>query len=176
MVEGVIETLKTSAFAEQRPGTSGLRKKVSVFLQPNYLENFVQSIFDRLDPHERETLVLGGDGRFHNREAVQIVLRMAAANGFTRVLVGQGGILSTPAASCVIRKRGACGGIILSASHNPGGPDGDFGVKFNVANGGPAPEPVTEAIYALSRRIDRYKILEAATVDIDKSAPARSAT
>ncbi len=167
MTDSAIRTVTTSPFDDQRPGTSGLRKKVSVFLQPNYLENFVQSIFDNLDPHERGTLVLGGDGRFHNREAAQIVLRMAAANGFTRALVGQGGILSTPAASCVIRKHGACGGVILSASHNPGGPNGDFGVKFNVANGGPAPEPVTEAIYAISRRIDRYRIVEAATVDID---------
>ena len=113
-------------------------------------------------------LVLGGDGRFHNREAVQIILKMAAANGFARVMVGRGGILSTPAASCVIRKHGACGGVILSASHNPGGPDGDFGVKFNIANGGPAPEPVTEAIYALSRRIERYLIRPSADVDIDR--------
>jgi len=163
-----IRTVATSPFDDQQPGTSGLRKKVSVFLQPNYLENFVQSIFDSLDPHERGTLVVGGGGRFHNREAIQTVLRIAGANTFTRVLVAQGGILSTPAASCVIRKRGACGGVILSASHNPGGRDGDFGVKFNGANGGPAPEHVTEAIYALSRRINRYKILETATVDIDK--------
>jgi phosphoglucomutase len=113
-------------------------------------------------------LVLGGDGRFHNRQAIPVILRMAAANGFGTVLVGQGGILSTPAASCVIRKHGACGAIILSASHNPGGPDGDFGVKFNVANGGPAPEPVTEAIYALSRRIERYFTLDAGDIDIDR--------
>lgn len=167
MAERAKKTVQTQPFDDQRPGTSGLRKKVSVFLQPNYLENFVQSIFDSLTRREGETLVLGGDGRFHNRQAVQTVLKMAAANGFARVLVGQGGILSTPAASCVIRKHGACGGVILSASHNPGGPDGDFGVKFNVANGGPAPEPVTEAIYALSQRIDRYLMLEAGVVDID---------
>ena len=167
MADSSIRTMATSPFDDQRPGTSGLRKKVSVFLQPNYLENFVQSIFDHLDPRERRTLVLGGDGRFHNREAIQTVLKMAAANGFARVLVGQGGILSTPAASCVIRAHGASGGVILSASHNPGGPDGDFGVKFNVENGGPAPEPVTEAIYAISRRINRYSILDAPAVDID---------
>jgi phosphoglucomutase len=167
MTDGAIKAVETSPFPDQRPGTSGLRKKVSVFQQPNYLENFVQSIFDSLDQRQGQTLVLGGDGRFHNREAAQTILRMAAANGFARVLVGRGGILSTPAASCVIRKYGACGGVILSASHNPGGPDGDFGVKFNTANGGPAPEAVTEAIYALSGRIRRYRILDAADVDID---------
>jgi len=167
MADSAIKTVETAPFEGQRPGTSGLRKKVSVFQQPNYLENFVQSIFDSLERRQGQTLVLGGDGRFHNREAVQTILRMAAANGFARVVVGRGGILSTPAVSCVIRKRGACGGVILSASHNPGGADGDFGVKFNVANGGPAPEHVTEAIYALSRRIDRYRMLEAGAVDID---------
>ena len=167
MVDSVIKTVETTPFEDQRPGTSGLRKKVSVFQQPNYLENFIQSIFDSLERRQGETLVLGGDGRFYNREAVQTILKMAAGNGFERVLVGRGGILSTPAASCVIRKYGVCGGIILSASHNPGGADGDFGVKFNASNGGPAPEHVTEAIYALSRRIDRYRSLDAADVDID---------
>jgi phosphoglucomutase len=167
MSDGAIQTVKTSAFADQRPGTSGLRKKVSVFQQPHYLENFVQSIFDSLARRQGETLVLGGDGRFGNRAAAQTILRMAAANGFARVMVGQGAILSTPAASCVIRKHGACGGVILSASHNPGGPDGDFGVKFNVANGGPAPEPVTEAIFVISQRLDRYLTFEAGEVDID---------
>ena len=164
----VLDSVETSPFEDQRPGTSGLRKKVSVFQQPHYLENFVQSIFDSLAPESRRLLVLGGDGRFHNREAVQVILKMAAANGFARVLVGRGGILSTPAASCVIRKHGACAGVILSASHNPGGPDGDFGVKFNTSNGGPAPEPVTEAIYALTRRIERYRILPVPDVDIDR--------
>lgn len=168
MTDGTIETVAASPFQDQRPGTSGLRKKVSVFQQPNYLETFIQSIFDSLDQRAGQTLVLGGDGRFNNREAVQIILRMAAANGFAQVLVGRGGVLSTPAASCVIRKRRACGGIILSASHNPGGVAGDFGVKFNVSNGGPAPEQVTEAIFALSRRIARYRILRAADVDIDR--------
>jgi len=161
-------TITTKPFDDQRPGTSGLRKKVSVFQQPHYLENFVQAIFDSLSAYQGQTLVLGGDGRFHNREAVQIILKMAAANGFGRVLVGQGGILSTPAASCVIRKHGAFGGIILSASHNPGGPDGDFGIKYNTGNGGPAPEKLTEAIYRRSREIHSYRIAETSDMPLDK--------
>ena len=163
-----VRAIETTPFPDQRPGTSGLRKKVSEFLQPRYLENFVQSVFDSMDDRRGRTLVLGGDGRFHNREAIQVILRLAAANGFGKVMVGQGGLLSTPAASCVIRKHRACGGIILSASHNPGGPRGDFGVKFNTANGGPAPEQVTEAIYDLSRCISRYLLLDAGDVDIDR--------
>jgi phosphoglucomutase len=162
-----IKTISTTPFNDQKPGTSGLRKAVAVFKSPHYLENFVQSIFDTLDC-EGQTLVLGGDGRYYNRQAIQIVLKMAAANGVGRVLVGQGGILSTPAASCVIRKYKAYGGIILSASHNPGGPDGDFGIKYNISNGGPAPEKVTEAIYARTKAIDSYKILDAPDVDLDK--------
>lgn len=169
MASSAVETVQTTPFGDQRAGTSGLRKKVSVFQQPHYLENFVQSIFDSLDRRDGETLVLGGDGRFHNREAAQTILRMAAANGFARVLVGRGAILSTPAASCVIRKHAACGGIILSASHNPGGPGGDFGIKFNTANGGPAPEPVTDAIHALSRGIARYRTLRTPDLDIDST-------
>ncbi len=149
-------TVATQPIAGQRPGTSGLRKKVSVFQQPGYLENFVQAIFDSLEGFKGQTLVLGGDGRFYNDRAIQTIVRMAAANGFGRVLVGQNGILSTPAASCVIRKRQAFGGIILSASHNPGGPDGDFGIKYNTGNGGPAPEAVTEAVYRNTQRIGRY--------------------
>ena len=159
-------TVPTQPIAGQRPGTSGLRKKVSEFLQPTYLENFVQSIFDTIAPAERRILVLGGDGRFHNRQAIQPILRMAAANGFGKVLVGQGGILSTPAASCVIRKHGACGGIILSASHNPGGPHGDFGIKYNIGNGGPAPEAITEATFKRSRELAEYKISDAAAPDL----------
>ncbi len=155
--------------ADQKPGTSGLRKKVPVFQQPNYVENFVQSIFDSLDGFAGKTLVIGGDGRYYNREVVQIVIRMAAANGFGRVLVGQGGLLSTPAASNVIRKYKAFGGIILSASHNPGGPHGDFGIKYNIGNGGPAPEKITEAIFAQhARRSTDYRIARrAADVDLD---------
>jgi hypothetical protein len=132
-------TYSTKPYDDQRPGTSGLRKRVATFRQGNYLRNFVQSVFDSQGELQGATLVLGGDGRFYNRDAIQVILKMAAANGIGRVLVGQGGILSTPAASCVIRKYGAAGGLILSASHNPGGPDGDFGIKFNTANGGPAP-------------------------------------
>ena len=162
-----IQTVATSPYTDQQPGTSGLRKKVPVFQQENYLENFVQSIFDSLDGSAGQTLVLGGDGRFYNREAIQIILKMAAAHGFGKVMVGQGGILSTPAASCVIRKYQALGGIVLSASHNPGGPNGDFGIKYNVGNGGPAPEAVTEAIFARSKEISRYQISDGADVDID---------
>jgi phosphoglucomutase len=158
----------TQPFTDQKPGTSGLRKKVPVFQQPHYLENFVQSIFDSLEAFQGQTLVVGGDGRYYNRQAIQIILKMAAANGFGRVLVGQGGILSTPAASGVIRKYQAFGGIILSASHNPAGPNEDFGIKYNISNGGPAPEKVTEAIFARSKVIDQYKILDAADVDLDK--------
>ncbi|HTP72243.1 MAG TPA: alpha-D-glucose phosphate-specific phosphoglucomutase [Burkholderiaceae bacterium] len=168
-----IQTVATQAFTGQRPGTSGLRKKVQVFLQPHYLENFVQALFDGLDGSAGQTLVLGGDGRFHNRTAVQTILRMAAAHGFGRVLVGRGGILSTPAVSCVIRKHKAYGGIVLSASHNPGGPDGDFGIKYNVANGGPAPEKITDGIYARSQTLTAYRISDAAAVDIDSLGAQR---
>ena len=159
-------SVPTTPIAGQRPGTSGLRKKVTVFQQPGYLENFVQAIFDSLEGFKGQTLVLGGDGRFHNPEAIQIIVRMAAANGFGRVLVGQHGILSTPAASCVIRKHQAFGGIILSASHNPGGPEGDFGIKYNTGNGGPAPEKITEAIYAHTQTITRYLTLDAPDVNL----------
>ncbi len=163
-----IHTVSTQPFTDQKPGTSGLRKQVAVFQKRNYLENFVQSIFDSLDGFHGHTLVVGGDGRYYNRQATQIILKMAAANGFGRVLVGCNGILSTPAVSCVIRKYQAFGGIVLSASHNPGGPDGDFGIKYNIGNGGPAPEKVTDAIYDRTKEIDSYKILEAADVDLDR--------
>ncbi len=163
-----IQTVSTTPFPGQRPGTSGLRKKVSVFQQAHYLENFVQSVFDTLGNCAGKTLVLGGDGRYHNREAVQTILRMAAAHGFAKVLVGQGGILSTPAVSCVIRKHGALGGIVLSASHNPGGADGDFGIKYNIDNGGPAPEGVTEAIYQRTEAIAQYRISDAADIDLNR--------
>ena len=162
-----IRTITTQPFSDQKPGTSGLRKKVPVFRQPHYLENFVQSIFDSIAAPKNATLALGGDGRFYNREAIQVILKMAAANGFGKVLVGQGGILSTPAASCVIRKYQTFGGIILSASHNPGGPDGDFGIKFNNSNGGPASETVTEAIFSKSKALNEYRILDAADVALD---------
>ncbi|NHZ64276.1 alpha-D-glucose phosphate-specific phosphoglucomutase [Massilia genomosp. 1] len=168
-----IHTVNTTAFAGQRPGTSGLRKKVSEFQQAAYLENFVQSIFNTLGDCAGQTVVVGGDGRYFNRHAIQVILRMAAAHGFAKVLVGQGGILSTPALSCVVRKRGASGGIVLSASHNPGGPDGDFGIKYNIANGGPAPEKITDAIYERTRVITEYRISDAGELDLDAIGGAR---
>ena len=159
-------TIATAPFDDQKPGTSGLRKKVSEFSRSHYLENFIQSIFDALEGRQGETLVVGGDGRFYNRRAIQIIVKMASANGFGRIIVGRDGILSTPATSCIIRKHGALGGIILSASHNPGGPEGDFGVKYNIANGGPAPEQLTDQIYARSRTIEAYSILDANDIDL----------
>jgi phosphoglucomutase len=165
-------TVATTPIAGMKPGTSGLRKKVTEFAQGHYLENFVQSVFDAVRPDTGSfaglTLVVGGDGRYFNLQAIQTVIRMAAANGFSRVLVGQGGILSTPAASCVIRQHAAFGGLILSASHNPGGPDGDFGIKFNGANGGPAPEKVTDAIYACTLKISELRSTDTADVDLDR--------
>lgn len=161
-------TVSVSPFPDQKPGTSGLRKKVPAFQTPGYTEAFIQSIFDSLDGFEGKSLVIGGDGRFYNREVIQTAIRMAAANGFGRVLVGQGGILSTPAASHLIRKNKAFGGLILSASHNPGGPTEDFGIKYNISNGGPAPEKITEAIFARTQVIDQYKIADFDDVDLDQ--------
>jgi phosphoglucomutase len=170
----MITTFATTPFDGQKPGTSGLRKKVRVFQQPGYAENFIQSVFDVAERPAGSTLVIGGDGRFHNRTVIARAIRMAAANGYARVLVGQGGILSTPAASHVIRKYGASGGLILSASHNPGGPEEDFGIKYNIANGGPAPEAVTEAIYARTQNIDRWLMVEGgAEVDLDRVGTAQ---
>lgn len=163
----MIKTIATTPYDDQKPGTSGLRKRVTHFQQPNYVENFIQSLFDSLPDHEGETLVIGGDGRYFNDTVIQIAIRMAAANGFGKVIVGQGGILSTPGASHIIRHYKAFGGIVLSASHNPGGPDGDFGIKYNASNGGPAPEKITDAVYARSREIAQYKSVD--TTDIDLS-------
>ncbi len=160
-------TLPATPFDGQRPGTSGLRKKVTVFQQAGYLENFVQALFTVLGDASGKTLVVGGDGRYYNRVAIQTLLRMAAAHGYARVLVGQGGILSTPAMSAVIRRRGASGGIVLSASHNPGGPQGDFGIKYNIANGGPAPESVTEAIYLRSREVTEIRTTDSPDLPLD---------
>jgi phosphoglucomutase len=168
-----IREVATTPFPDQVPGTSGLRKKVQAYQRAHYLENFVQSILDSVALPPGSTIVVGGDGRYHNREAVQVILRLAAANGVAHVVVGRGGILSTPAASHLIRKRGAAGGIILSASHNPGGPDGDFGVKYNGANGGPAPEKVTDQIAARTKAIDRYRVLDAADVSLDEVGTVR---
>jgi phosphoglucomutase len=162
-----IRTIPTTPFADQRPGTSGLRKKTAVFQQASYLANFVQSIFSSLEGFEGRALVVGGDGRFFNRQAIQIVIKIAAANGFGEIIVGRGGILSTPAASAVIRAEKAFGGVVLSASHNPGGPQGDFGIKYNIGNGGPAPEKITEAIFSHSKTIGSYKIVDAEDVDLD---------
>ena len=162
-----VRVVETRPYADQVPGTSGLRKRVPVFRQPHYLENFVQAILDTAALPSGSTLVVGGDGRYLNREAVQVILKMAAANGVTRALVGRGGILSTPAASCLIRTRGAAGGIILSASHNPGGPEGDFGIKYNLANGGPAPAAFTDAVARGARELSRYRILDAPDLPLD---------
>jgi len=161
-------TVPVTPFPDQKPGTSGLRKKVPVFQTPGYTEAFIQSIFDSLEGFDGKSLVIGGDGRFYNREVIQTAIRMAAANGFGRVLVGQGGILSTPAASHLIRKKKAFGGLILSASHNPGGPNEDFGIKYNISNGGPAPEKITDAIYARSQAINHYNIADFDDVDLDQ--------
>lgn len=163
-----IEEVKTRPFPDQKPGTSGLRKPVAQFQEPAYLENFVQSVFDAMPGGAKgASLMLGGDGRYYNREAIQVIIKMAAANGVARLLVGTGGICSTPAVSNIIRKFKLSGGIILSASHNPGGPDGDFGIKFNTSNGGPAPEKVTGAIYEKSLDIKRYLIAKGPDLDID---------
>lgn len=157
----------TTPYDDQNPGTSGLRKTVRNFQQKNYLENFVQSILNSLGNLSGQTLVLGGDGRYWNRHAIQVIIKMAAANQVCRLIIGQGGILSTPAASCLIRKQKANGGIILSASHNPGGPDDDFGIKYNIGNGGPAPESYTDKFYTQSKNITEYRIYESMDIDID---------
>jgi phosphoglucomutase len=169
----MIRTVPTKPFDDQKPGTSGLRKKVRVFQQPGYVENFLQAIFDTLEGPSGHTLVVGGDGRFFNREVVQIVLKMAVAAGFGRVIVGQGGLMSTPAVSAVIRKHKAFGGVVLSASHNPGGPDGDFGIKYNGGNGGPSPEKNMDAIYSRTKTLSEYRIFEGPDVNLDKLGMVR---
>jgi hypothetical protein len=165
-------SVPSTPFSGQKPGTSGLRKKVTVFRQARYLENFVQAIFDTLSGQQGQTLVLGGDGRYYNDVAIQTILRMAAAAGFGRVLVGRDGILSTPAASAVIRKWQAFGGIILSASHNAGGPDGDFGIKYNLGNGGPANEGFTDAVYLRTQEISSYDTVESPDIDLSEGRGA----
>jgi len=163
----VIDEIACKPFQDQRPGTAGLRKKVAVFTQPDYLECFVESIFSAMKFPSAATLIVGGDGRFFNQDAMQVIIRMAAAHDVGRVVIGRNGILSTPAASILIRERGADGGFILTASHNPGGPDGDFGIKFNTATGGQAPEQLTEAVYEISRRISAYSIAALPIIDLD---------
>ncbi|HEB55120.1 MAG TPA: alpha-D-glucose phosphate-specific phosphoglucomutase [Gammaproteobacteria bacterium] len=166
-----IRYIATSPFSDQKPGTSGLRKKVRIFQQPHYLENFIQCIFDTLpEPTQTDILIIGGDGRYYNRQAIQTILKIAIANGFRHILIGQHGLISTPAMSAQIRKYRALCGIILSASHNPGGPDGDFGVKFNTRNGGPAPEKLTNAVYEASCAIQEYRLFECDDIDIDTLA------
>lgn len=165
--------IPTKPYLDQKPGTAGLRKKVAVFQQPHYLENFLQSIFDCAPELRNATLVIGGDGRYHNRDAIRTAIAMACANGVAAIVVGQGGLLSTPAASHLIRKLGAAGGLLLTASHNPAGPDGDFGIKFNIAGGGQAGEGLTERIHAHSKRITHYRIDDAADVDLDRRGTTR---
>jgi phosphoglucomutase len=166
-------TVATTPIDGQKPGTSGLRKKVKVYQQPHFAENYIQSIFNSLEGFAGKTLVIGGDGRFWNKEVIQTAIRMAAGNGFGRVLVGQNGLLSTPAASHVIRHHKAFGGLVLSASHNPGGPDGDFGIKYNMGNGGPAPEKITDAVFAHSKVISSYKTTAASDIDLSKIGTSR---
>ncbi|HEX4296469.1 MAG TPA: alpha-D-glucose phosphate-specific phosphoglucomutase [Devosia sp.] len=159
-------TVSTTPFADQKPGTSGLRKRTRAFMVPNYVENFVQSVIDCLEGFKGKTLVIGGDGRYHNDVAIQAIIRIASGNGFGKVLVGQGGLLSTPGTSHVIRHYKAFGGFILSASHNPGGIEGDFGIKYNIGNGGPAPESVTDAVFARSKGLERYLSVDAPDIDL----------
>ena len=173
-----VTEVPTTPFDGQKPGTSGLRKKTVVFQQPHYLENFVQSIFDALPADELRgsTLVVSGDGRYHNRQAIQTICRMAAANGVSRVWVGRDGLLSTPAASAVIREREggvAYGGILLTASHNPGGPENDFGIKYNAQNGGPALEEFTDAVYGLTGQIGAYRTCELPEIDLSTTGTSR---
>jgi phosphoglucomutase len=162
-----VQPVKTQPFTDQKPGTSGLRKKVQHFKQMDYLQNFVQSIFNCLPELAGSTLVVGGDGRYYNRESIQIILRMAAANRVKKIILGQGGVLSTPAASHLIRKNKALGGIILSASHNPGGMNGDFGIKYNISNGGPAPEEFTDAVFEETKKISEYHIAPIKGIPLD---------
>lgn len=169
----VMTIIETQPYEDQVPGTSGLRKKVKHFQKPHYLENFIQSILNAISPCTGKTLVVGGDGRYYNEQAIQIIVKIAVANNIGKLLIGQKGILSTPAASCVIRKYRADGGIILSASHNPGGPDEDFGVKFNTANGAPAAEGLTAEFTRQSRQIDHYKIAETDDIDLDEMGTFR---
>jgi phosphoglucomutase len=167
-------TINTAPFQDQKPGTSGLRKRVSVFAQPNYVENFVQAVIDCLEGFKGKILVIGGDGRYHNDVAIQVIIRIAAANGFGKVMVGQGGILSTPGTSHIIRHYKAFGGFILSASHNPGGPEGDFGIKYNIGNGGPAPEKITDAVFARTKVIDKYLTTDAPDIDLSTIGTRKS--
>jgi phosphoglucomutase len=169
-----VRSIPTSPYADQRPGTAGLRKKVRVFQQPNYLENFLQAVFQAAGDFSGAMLIAGGDGRYWNREALATLFRIAAGNGVARIIVGRGGLLSTPAASHLIRMHGAVGGFLLTASHNPGGPDGDFGVKFDTANGGQAPESLTEAVWRASAALTEYRVADIPEPDLDRLGPQQA--
>ncbi|ABN65289.1 phosphoglucomutase [Scheffersomyces stipitis CBS 6054] len=165
-----VQTIATTAFTDQKPGTSGLRKKVTVFQQPHYTENFIQAILDAIpEGAQGATLVVGGDGRFYNDKVINLIAKIASANGVSKLILGQDGILSTPATSHVIRIRGATGGIILTASHNPGGPKNDLGIKYNLGNGAPAPESVTNKIYDVSKELTSYKLIDLPDIDLSKT-------
>ncbi|HEY0974834.1 MAG TPA: alpha-D-glucose phosphate-specific phosphoglucomutase [Solimonas sp.] len=168
-----VREIQTKPYLDQKSGTAGLRKKVAVFQQPHYLENYLQSIFDSVPALKGGTLVIGGDGRFHNRDAIATAIAMAAANGVGRVIVGQGGLLSTPAASNLIRVREAQGGFLFTASHNPAGPDGDFGIKFNIAGGGQAAEALTDRLFEVSKTLSRYRVFEGGDIDLDRRGEQR---
>lgn len=161
-----VKTIETKPYADQQPGTSGLRKKVKIFRQKHYLENYVQAIFEAIGGIKGQLLVLGGDGRFFNAQAIQTIIKMAAANGCSHIIIGKNGYLSTPAASNLIRKCKAKGGIILSASHNPGGEDADFGIKYNIENGSAAPQSVTDKIFSISKILTQYKICDLSDIDL----------
>uniref|UniRef100_A0A175YMN0 Glucose phosphomutase n=1 Tax=Daucus carota subsp. sativus TaxID=79200 RepID=A0A175YMN0_DAUCS len=172
-----VYTVPTKPIEGQKTGTSGLRKKVKVFMEDNYLANWIQALFNSLPPEDFENglLVLGGDGRYFNKEAAQVIIKIAAGNGVGKILVGKEGIMSTPAVSAVIRKRKAStkqtfleanGGFIMSASHNPGGPDYDWGIKFNYSSGQPAPESITDKIYGNTLSISEIKMVDIPDVDL----------
>ena len=167
IVKMQINTVNTEPYPDQKPGTSGLRKKVVIFQQPNYLENYIQATFDCMNDYAGQTIVVGGDGRFYNRQAIQVIIKIAAANGCQHLIIGQNGLLSTPAVSHLIRKYQAFGGFILSASHNPGGPDKDFGIKFNIASGSAAPELLTDAIFAKTKQLHQYYYARFDDVDLN---------
>jgi len=167
IVKMQINTVNTEPYPDQKPGTSGLRKKVVIFQQPHYLENYIQATFDCMNDYAGQTIVVGGDGRFYNRQAIQVIIKIAAANGCQHLIIGQNGLLSTPAVSHLIRKYQAFGGFILSASHNPGGPDKDFGIKFNIASGSAAPELLTDAIFAKTKQLHQYYYARFDDVDLN---------
>lgn len=164
----MLKIVKTTAYTDMKMGTAGLRKKSKVVLQENYLENFVQSVFDAIGGVKGLTFILGGDGRYYNKIAIQKIIKMSAANGMKKVIVGQNGFISTPASSHVLLMNKADGGFVLSASHNPGGINGDFGIKYAVASGGQCPTAVSDKIYEISKTITEYKTLDVPDVDLSR--------